>query len=117
MGSLLRRAALFAVLLLSNVCICAPEPVLDKRQSTSKYCSPESPKFCYVEVSTTHSNPIYRIAIPDAPSANFDTLLQIVAPVSVGWAGFAWGGGMTLNPLAVAWPNGNKATISSRWAT
>ncbi|KAK3303109.1 uncharacterized protein B0T15DRAFT_263669 [Chaetomium strumarium] len=62
---------------------------------------------------------IYRIAIPDyIPEPKvYDTVLQIVAPTDVGWAGWAWGGHMTYNPLAVAWANGtNNVVLSSRIA-
>ncbi|KAM7183910.1 hypothetical protein V8F20_012433 [Naviculisporaceae sp. PSN 640] len=61
----------------------------------------------------------YRVAIPDTiPADNvFDTVLQIVAPHEVGWAGFAWGGTMTYNPLAIAWANGtSNVVLSSRIA-
>ncbi|AEO69821.1 uncharacterized protein THITE_2056800 [Thermothielavioides terrestris NRRL 8126] len=95
---------------------------LDARQSTpttGKYCNP-STSICYLEYSWGPTIPVYRVAIPDSASsgAPFQTLLQIVAPASLGWAGFSWGGGMTLNPLTVVWPNGNTGvTVSSRWAT
>ncbi|KAK3335256.1 hypothetical protein B0T19DRAFT_470556 [Cercophora scortea] len=113
----LNSAFITTALLASSVLSApSPSPDLDKRQTTSKYCDAKS-SVCYLEVSTTPLYPIFRIAIPDVTSTTFDTLLQIVAPVSLGWAGFSWGGGMTLNPLTVAWPNGNKATVSSRWAT
>ncbi|CAK7234219.1 hypothetical protein SCUCBS95973_008862 [Sporothrix curviconia] len=61
----------------------------------------------------------YRIAVPSgvAANTNFDVVLQIVAPNEVGWAGLAWGGGMTGNPLAAAWGWSSGAIISSRWAT
>jgi hypothetical protein len=92
---------------------------LSRRQATTgKYCNP-STQICYLEYSWGPSIPVFRIAVPDSATTNtpFDTLLQIVSPVSLGWAGFSWGGGMTLNPLTVVWPNGNGATVSSRWAT
>ncbi len=95
----------------------ASSPPHVKRQATPKYCSPEKPGMCFAEVETRPGNPTYRIAIPDT-AVPFDTLLQIISPASLGWAGFAWGGGMTLNPLVVAWPNGDKGFVaSSRWAT
>ncbi|KAB5559950.1 hypothetical protein GE09DRAFT_1202985 [Coniochaeta sp. 2T2.1] len=92
-----------------------------KRQaSTTKYC-PSSTQICFSEFRTPTSNIIYRIAIPDdAAAAPFDILLQIVAPVSTtGWAGLAWGGSMTKNPLTIAWASGGGggAVVSSRWAT
>jgi hypothetical protein len=54
-----------------------------------------------------------------------DAILQIVAPVFVGWSGFAWpgpvgAGSMLGNPLSVGWSSGTgagKAPISSRWTT
>ncbi|KAG7286400.1 hypothetical protein NEMBOFW57_008709 [Staphylotrichum longicolle] len=61
----------------------------------------------------------FRVAIPDPVPDNkiFDTVLQIVSPHDVGWAGWAWGGHMTYNPLAVAWANGtNNVVLSSRIA-
>ncbi|KAM7197786.1 hypothetical protein V8F20_006459 [Naviculisporaceae sp. PSN 640] len=114
------------LLALTNNVIAAPsppvlkdtQPTINKRQATtSKYCNAQS--ICYLQYSTTStSTPIFRIAIPDVTTTPFDTLLQIIAPVSLGWAGFSWGGGMTNNPLTVAWPNGNtgKVTVSSRWS-
>lgn len=117
-----------SLLTLMNDVIAAPslptskdlQPIIDKRQSTtSKYCNTQS-NICYLQYATTStSTPIFRIAIPDVTATPFDTLLQIIAPVSLGWAGFSWGGGMTNNPLTVAWPNGNtgKVTVSSRWST
>ncbi|KAK0630303.1 hypothetical protein B0T17DRAFT_589870 [Bombardia bombarda] len=102
--------------LLASRGAAVPSLDVEKRQTTSKYCSPDS-NICYLEIATRGTNPVYRIAIPDGSAAPFDTLLQIISPVSLGWAGFAWGGGMTLNPLTVAWPNGNKAVVSSRWAS
>lgn len=47
----------------------------------------------------------------------FDAVIQITAPVEVGWTGLAWGGRMTANPLTVAWANGNNVVISSRYTT
>jgi hypothetical protein len=60
-----------------------------------------------------------RIAVPTpvSPNTSYDAVLQVVAPIGVGWAGVAWGGGMTFNPLAVGWQNSNQAIVSSRWAT
>ncbi|CAK7199647.1 hypothetical protein SEUCBS139899_002330 [Sporothrix eucalyptigena] len=61
----------------------------------------------------------YRVAVPSgvAANSNFDIVLQVVAPKDVGWAGLAWGGGMTQNPLAAVWGSYNGGIISSRWAT
>lgn len=68
---------------------------------------------------TTERGIIYRVAIPDPVPEDkvFDTVLQVVAPIDVGWAGWAWGGHMTYNPLAVMWANGtNNPVLSSRIA-
>ncbi|KAH6633857.1 hypothetical protein B0J18DRAFT_452733 [Chaetomium sp. MPI-SDFR-AT-0129] len=87
-------------------------------QSTGQYCDSTS-QVCYLQYSWGTTIPVFRLAVPDSASTggNYDTLLQVVAPVSVKWAGFSWGGGMTSNPLTVVWPNGNSATVSSRWAS
>ncbi|KAK4187060.1 hypothetical protein QBC35DRAFT_250457 [Podospora australis] len=62
----------------------------------------------------------FRVAIPeDIPAGDkvFDTVLQIQAPVDIGWAGFAWGGHMVYNPLSIAWANGtSNVVLSSRIA-
>ncbi|KAH8893466.1 CBD9-like protein [Thozetella sp. PMI_491] len=107
---------LLAVLLAALSILGVNSTELETRQDSSKYCDATS-KLCYLQVVTRSSAPTYRIAIPDGSSGSFDTILQIISPTSLGWAGFAWGGGMTLNPLVVAWPNGNKVTVTSRWAT
>ncbi|KAM7182884.1 hypothetical protein V8F20_012810 [Naviculisporaceae sp. PSN 640] len=90
------------------------EPV--KRQTTSKYC-PGGTTICFSEYKVEAQNLIYRIAIPDVSAAPFDILLQIVAPKTIGWAGIAWGGQMSNNPLTIGWPNGNSAVVSSRWTS
>lgn len=61
----------------------------------------------------------YGVAVPSGVAAGtpYDVVLQVTAPVDVGWAGLAWGGSMTSNPLAVSWQNGNSAVVSSRFAT
>jgi len=60
----------------------------------------------------------FRIAVPDgvAVKAEFDTAIQIIAPVKLGWVGLAWGGSMTYNPLAISWQNKQDVTVSSRMA-
>ncbi|KAK4231651.1 hypothetical protein QBC38DRAFT_201091 [Podospora fimiseda] len=90
---------------------------------TSKYCAPSSgtqTPLCYFQYYISPTAPLFRIAIPsDATSSTaFDTVLQIISPTALGWVGFAWGGGMTGNPLTVVWPNGGsgQVTVSSRWA-
>jgi hypothetical protein len=48
---------------------------------------------------------IYRVALSRRISDDkpYDVVVQIVAPISTGWAGLAWGGQMIANPLAVIW--------------
>ncbi|KAF1841806.1 iron reductase domain protein [Cucurbitaria berberidis CBS 394.84] len=69
--------------------------------------------------ATLQVNIVYRIATPANVPANqpYDVVIQVVAPASLGWVGLAWGGSMIKNPLTVAYPNGQKPTVSSRWAT
>ncbi|KAK4224892.1 hypothetical protein QBC38DRAFT_547261 [Podospora fimiseda] len=107
----LKHIILFA---LSGTQILASENI--KRQSQTKYC-PGNTQICFSEFKVPTHDITYRIAIPDVSSAPFDVLLQIVAPLSTGWAAVAWGGKMTNNPLTVAWPNGKSAIVSSRFAT
>ncbi|KAK0655158.1 hypothetical protein B0T16DRAFT_450893 [Cercophora newfieldiana] len=86
------------------------------KRETAKYC-PGGTSICFSESRIEANDIVFRIAIPETTAAPFDILLQIVAPISVSWASIAWGGKMTANPLTVAWPNGNSAVVSSRWAT
>ena len=95
----------------------------DKRQAygvTSKYCSTASGGLCYLQYYVSQTAPTYRVALPSDATQNsaYDVVLQVIAPNSLTWAGFAWGGSMIQNPLTVVWPNGNsgQATTSSRWA-
>jgi hypothetical protein len=69
--------------------------------------------------ATLSSNIVYRIATPaNVPAGQpYDVVLQVIAPNALGWVGLAWGGSMIRNPLTVAYPNGQKPTVSSRWAT
>ena len=69
--------------------------------------------------STLTANIVYHIASPaNVPASQpYDVVLQVVAPISLGWVGLAWGGSMISNPLTVTYPNGQNATVSSRWAT
>ena len=95
----------------------AGSSVLEPRQATTtKYCNADFGNVCYAQYSGPN-NVVYRVALPDTASAPFDTLVQITAPVKLGWAAIAWGGSMANNPLTVVWPNGDGAVISSRWAT
>ena len=67
---------------------------------------------------TNDHNIIFRIAVPDTTwNKTYDSIVQILSPVSMGWAGLAWGGSMTYNPLTIAWANGtSNAVVSSREA-
>ncbi|KAI8628547.1 iron reductase domain protein [Xylariaceae sp. FL1651] len=67
---------------------------------------------------TTAEGITYRLALPADASADkaYDVILQIVAPISLGWAGWAWGGAMTYNPLTVVWADGTNVVHSSRQA-
>ncbi|KAK1758302.1 hypothetical protein QBC47DRAFT_440861 [Echria macrotheca] len=65
---------------------------------------------------------IYRFAIPDgidSTATPYDTVIQIVAPREVTWAGLAFGGTMDKCPLFVAYrSNGGQQAVtgSIRWA-
>jgi len=61
----------------------------------------------------------FRIAVPSPVTAGqpYDTVLQVVAPLDVGWTGLSWGGQMTYSPLSVSWANGNSVVVSSRYTT
>ncbi|GAB1321103.1 hypothetical protein MFIFM68171_11313 [Madurella fahalii] len=61
----------------------------------------------------------FRVAVPDAAQySTFDAVIQLVVPAEVGWAGVAWGGSMSQNPLLVVWRNSNNQGViaSSRWS-
>ena len=60
----------------------------------------------------------FRVAIPSSATnyRPYDAVVQIVAPNNVGWAGLAWAGRMTNNPLTVSWWSGQTAVVSSRMA-
>ncbi|KAH6851370.1 hypothetical protein B0I37DRAFT_404989 [Chaetomium sp. MPI-CAGE-AT-0009] len=84
--------------------------------SAAKYCDAAT-TICYSEWLSPEKI-AYRIAIPDtATTGDFDVLLQIEAPRTVGWAAIAWGGVMVNNPLTVGWANGDKTVVSSRSAS
>lgn len=77
--------------------------------------------FGQYDVNTYEETRVYfRVAFPDNASAStpggYDAIIQILAPNTQGWVGFAWGGEMRFNPLTVAWANCSTALISSRWA-
>ncbi|KAH9883458.1 putative iron reductase domain protein [Xylariomycetidae sp. FL2044] len=60
----------------------------------------------------------YRLALPSTATGDsaYDVILQIVAPIELGWAAWAWGGTMTYNPLTVVWSDGTSVIQSSRQA-
>jgi ABC-type molybdate transport system substrate-binding protein len=91
-----------------------------RAESAVTYTDPDT-GFIFSEFKAAYtltSNIVYRIAVPtNAGSSAYDIVIQVVTPNQVGWNGLAWGGNMVKNPLTVAYPNGNKATVSSRWAT
>ncbi|KAL8297540.1 hypothetical protein RB597_006570 [Gaeumannomyces tritici] len=60
----------------------------------------------------------FGIALPDniASGAPYDAVLQTVARKDIGWVALAWGGSMTYNPIALAWPHGDEVVLTSRIA-
>jgi len=59
----------------------------------------------------------FRVAVPNkASGAAYSIVTQIIAPITTGWVGMAWGGSMTYNPLAIVWLNGKTPVVSSRMA-
>ena len=81
----------------------------------AQFCDPELADLCFQE-STTTSGVTYRFAIPPSAAEGFPAILQIVAPLEVGWAGLAWASSMTNGPLTMAWANAENVTISPRKA-
>ncbi len=63
-------------------------------------------------------NLVFRVAVPTQVQSltSYDAVLQVVAPIEAGWVGFAWGGRMIGDPLAVAWTSGSSVVVSSRRA-
>ena len=90
----------------------------------SKYNDPDTGltfSWSYEEYILSTSYFSFRTAqAPEAQNGdNYDIVLQIVAPNSIGWLGLAFGGSMVSNPLLVAWKGpttAQPALISSRWA-
>lgn len=78
-----------------------------------RYCEAQT-GICFS--SFTFNGISYRVALPQS-STESEAIVQIVAPNSYGWVGFAWGGNMRFNPLTVTWKNGNNVVVSSRRAT
>lgn len=97
---------------------------ISKPTLTPRQFEPDSSVYVDAETGLTFASYtsdrsiIFRVAIPDVIPADliYDTVLQIIAPIDVGWAGFAWGGHMTYNPLGIAWANGNEVVLSPRIA-
>jgi hypothetical protein len=106
----------FATLTLTLISITLSSPLPQAGSPPgNKYCDYLT-DICYSEWISPEKI-AFRIAIPeDATPGEFDVLFQIVAPKTVGWAGIAWGGVMTNNPLTVGWANGETTVVSSRSA-
>ncbi|KAI1497927.1 actin-domain-containing protein [Biscogniauxia marginata] len=68
--------------------------------------------------STITEGVTYRLALPANASGDsaYDVILQVVAPIELGWVGWAWGGMMTYNPLTIVWADGENVVYSSRQA-
>lgn len=87
---------------------------------TTTYHDPDT-GFTFAEFATQYKighTLVFRVAVPTQVQSltAYDAILQVVAPVDAGWVGFAWGGRMIGDPLAVAWSNGNSVVLSSRRA-
>lgn len=85
----MRLSQLAATLLaVGNAAFAKP---VQSRDTAAKFCD-STTNVCYSEYISPEKI-AYRFAIPEnATAGNFDVLLQIVAPKTVGWAGLAWGG-------------------------
>ncbi|KAF6825861.1 carbohydrate-binding cytochrome b562-like protein [Colletotrichum musicola] len=84
-------------------------------QEQSTYC--DSLGRCFASY-TTEGGITFGFAIPEGATSGqpYDAILQVTAPIEVGWTGLAWGGSMTYNPLTIVWANGEEVTVSSRMA-
>ncbi|KAF2108207.1 cellobiose dehydrogenase-like protein [Lophiotrema nucula] len=85
-------------------------------QTTKRYCD-STTSICYS--GWTGGNGVtIGVALPSAPAAPYDTVLQIVSPIANGWVGFSWGGTMPYVPLTIGWVNNASSTTiySSRMA-
>lgn len=97
----------------------APKEVVQRDSALAYYDSETGFTFSEFKAAFSLSaNIMYRVAVPSSvPSGqSYDAVLQVVAPIQVGWVGLAWGGTMPKNPLTVAWANGQKPNFSSRSA-
>lgn len=81
--------------------------------SAQQFCDPDLSDLCFEE-KTTNAGITYRFAIPPAAAEGFQTIVQIVAPVEIGWAGMAWSSSMTNGPLTLGWANGEGVVASGR---
>ena len=89
---------------------------LVRAQATSTtYCDSVT-QICFQSYTSPESQITVRVALPVDVTVPYDAIVQIVAPKTVPWAGFAWGGTMVFNPLTVAWANGASTVPSSRFA-
>ncbi|TPX12469.1 uncharacterized protein E0L32_006881 [Thyridium curvatum] len=102
-----------AALLGSATGVTAADSVVYQDYETGFTFSQYSAKY------TLQQSMVFRTAIPSSAQQGqaYDIVIQIVAPRNVGWAGLAWGGSMTNNPLTVFWLNGQTGVVASRWAT
>ncbi|KAF1960466.1 cellobiose dehydrogenase-like protein [Byssothecium circinans] len=82
---------------------------------SQRYCNAAT-SICYASLMA--GNVFYGIALPDVKVAPFETIIQIISPITNGWAGFSWGGTMPYNPLTIGWQNkeANTTIYSSRMA-
>lgn len=99
----------------ANHALFSPPPVSAQAESTT-YEDPDT-GITFQSYDSTDGISL-RLALPVTASGTgpYDALVQIEAPASLGWVGWAWGGQMTYNPLTIIWPNGNDVVHSSRMA-
>ncbi|KAH7313648.1 hypothetical protein B0I35DRAFT_480320 [Stachybotrys elegans] len=71
---------------------------------------------CFASYTSATSGVTYGFAIPEADAAPFDLIAQVTAPITVGYAGIAFGSRMTNVPLLITWPNGDSTVASGRVA-
>lgn len=107
--------------LIEQIALAHPSPAVQPRaEGTITYVDKET-GFTFSEFKAAYSlsaNIVFRFALPrDAADGAYPAVIQAVVPNQLGWVGLAWGGNMVKNPLTVSYPNGQKPTVSSRWAT
>ncbi|KAF2196480.1 cellulose binding iron reductase-like protein [Delitschia confertaspora ATCC 74209] len=86
------------------------------QQAQSKQVCDAATKICTQSYTDSATGITVGIALPQTVTPPYDAIISITSPKSNTWVGFAWGGTMVWNPLTVAWPNGNSAVVSSRFA-